>query len=77
MSTYDPYSYAMGRLIRKKRIAAGLTQAQVAKAINVAQPAVSSWEKGKTAPTLANVVRLVDLLSISDEELVATIRRAA
>ena len=48
---------------------AGLTQAEVAKALGVDQSAVSLWETGKTAPRAALLPKLADLYGVTVDEL--------
>lgn len=46
----DEYRSALGKRIRKQRKAIGLTQVQVAAALDLTQVAVSQWENGTTIP---------------------------
>ena len=47
----------------------GLTQAEVAKVMDVDQSAVSQWETGKTAPRAALLVKLAELYCCTVDEL--------
>lgn len=49
-------------VIQEKRRALGLTQEQVAAALNVSTPAVSKWETGTTTPDIALLAPLARLL---------------
>lgn len=55
--------------IKELRIAAGMTQAQLAKKMNVDQSAVSLWESGKTAPMRKLHKKLAKVLGCTVEEL--------
>ena len=47
------------REIRKR---AGLTQADVARAVGVVQPTVAAWEAGRRVPPASYALKLADLL---------------
>lgn len=51
------------------RLASGLTQCEVANALEVDQSAVSNWEKGKVRPLKKHQVKLAKLYECSVEEL--------
>lgn len=53
--------------LRKQR---GLTQEQVATALNVSSSAVSMWETGEREPNISVLIRLCKLLNCSIDELV-------
>lgn len=55
--------------IKEKRLAAGLTQAQLAKKMNVDQTAVSYWESGKTKPCKKYHKKLAKTLGCTVDEL--------
>ncbi|MBD2810452.1 helix-turn-helix transcriptional regulator, partial [Xenorhabdus sp. Vera] len=48
---------------------AGLTQAQLAQALNVSQQAVQSWEAGRRRVQISVLPEMAKLLSVSLEEL--------
>lgn len=52
------YTIAMTSFRHIRRDVLGLTQTQLAGALNVTQAAVSQWESGKGSPTLENIRRL-------------------
>lgn len=56
------------RLIRLRR-EKGLTQAQLAEAVQVSRQAVSRWETGAVIPSSENLIGLSGLYGISVEEL--------
>lgn len=51
---------------RKK---AGLTQADVAKALGVSDAAVCQWEKGESMPSVSRLVSLANLLDCTVDQL--------
>lgn len=55
--------------IKKAREKAGLTQAQVAKEMNVNQSAVALWECGETQPRADRLLQLSKLLKCSVKTL--------
>lgn len=55
--------------IKELRIAAGLTQAELAKKLNVDQSAVSLWEAGKTQPLRKIRKELAATLGCTVDEL--------
>lgn len=55
--------------IRRYRIAAGLTQSELAAAIGVSKNAVSSFERGQYYPSARHAALLCDVLDVSFEEL--------
>lgn len=48
---------------------AGLTQKQVAEALNVTQGNVSSWESGRIYPTVPALVKMSDMFGCTIDEL--------
>jgi transcriptional regulator with XRE-family HTH domain len=69
----------VGDLLRGARRAAGLSQAQVARALEMAQTSISALERGRYLPDDATWARLVDLYGIEDDraaEIWARIRQA-
>jgi transcriptional regulator with XRE-family HTH domain len=61
-----------GDLIRSRRLANGLTQAQLATRAGSTQAAISRLERGDISPTLDTVRRLLEVIG---EELVLSTRR--
>lgn len=64
----------VGQRIKEHRLAAGLSQAELARAVGVHQAAVSVWEHGKRAPGLEEVVALADVLNLSPVQLLPPAR---
>ena len=56
--------------IRQKRIAAEMTQADLAKHLGVFQSAVAQWENGLTSPRLDKLQAMATLFKCSIDELV-------
>lgn len=61
----------IGTYISKKRKNLNLTQAQLAKSLNVTDRAVSKWECGRSFPDQSILLNLCDILHISVNELLA------
>lgn len=55
--------------IKNIREQAGLTQAEVAKALNVGQSAVAAWETGQALPRADKLIDIAKLLNCTIEEL--------
>ena len=55
--------------IRELREAAGLSQADVMRAMNVDSAAVSRWESGRTLPRASKLPALADLLHCTIDAL--------
>ena len=51
------------------RVNAGLTQDDVASALNISNKTVSSWENGKSFPTADKIQQLCDLYGVSYDNL--------
>ena len=67
---------ALGARIRALRGKAGLTQAQVARALSVTKNAVTNWETGVSRPDLSLVVPLSRILGTSADALLGGALRA-
>ena len=65
----DPITSALGRRVRARRTARGLTQAYVAEAVGVDPVTVRRWELGLRMPTRSNLARLAQLFGIPPVEL--------
>ncbi|MBO4637817.1 MAG: helix-turn-helix transcriptional regulator [Clostridiales bacterium] len=60
-----------GQLITELRKEKGLTQKQLAEALNVTDKAVSKWERGLSFPDISMLEPIANLLDISIMELLA------
>lgn len=67
--TTTPVSRSLGEALRENRLHCGLTQEDVAEALNVSRQAVSKWENGTSDPTTGNLLALARLYGVSAEEL--------
>lgn len=59
----------IGSAIAKHRIAAGMTQAQVAEKLNISNEAVSRMERGTIMPTVARLIQLAEIFQCSAANL--------
>ena len=55
--------------LKAARINKGLTQEDVAKALNVTKKTVGSWETGKTMPKIDKIELLCDLFGCSYDDI--------
>ena len=62
----------IGDIIRKHRIAKGLSQQELGDKVFVTKQAVSKWETGKTLPDIEMVRKLCDILEISKDEILGS-----
>lgn len=58
-----------GNKVRDRRLALGLTQLDIAKAVNVEQVAVSNWELGQNKPVRKYRKPLCDVLRLDYKDL--------
>ncbi len=56
-------------MIKKLRVARGLTQAQLAERVGTARSTVAKWETGASMPRIAVLCRLAEVLGCSVDEL--------
>lgn len=59
----------MRERLRKLRKENGLSQAEMAKKLNVHQTAVSQWEQGRTTPDMQTLIKISQLFSVSTDYL--------
>lgn len=59
------------------RIAAGLTQSEVARRLEIDQSAVSRWENGKRIPRGTLLVKVADLYGCTIDELLGRVPAGA
>ena len=59
----------VGRIVRERRKALGLTQEQVAEALGISAPAVNKWEREVSLPDITLLPPLARLLGVSPCEL--------
>lgn len=65
---------SIGERISELRRDAGVSQAELASALNVSRQAVSKWETDQSSPDAMNLIKLADLLD-TDIEYLTTGRR--
>lgn len=54
------------RIFREK---AGLSQRELASALNISQSAIAQWESGETQPTIDNLRKAADILGVTPGDL--------
>lgn len=59
----------IGTNIKRLRQSKGITQEQLAEAVNVSCPAVSKWERGETLPDITLLQPLAFYFGVSLDEL--------
>ena len=57
------------KIFRKRK---GLTQENVAEALNIVRQTVSKWEKGISVPDADMLIRLAEILDVSVNELIGS-----
>lgn len=75
MAARGDYAQLFGARLRELRMAAGLSQRELAKLAGTSNPAICNLEAGNTAPTLGTLVRLADALECEVTELVDVLDR--
>lgn len=63
--------------IKEMRLAAGLTQIELATRINVNQTAVSQWERGTAMPSCDKLPEIADVLNCTIDALFGRDRNTA
>lgn len=66
---------AFGKYMAERRRRIGMTQVQLAEAINRAQSDVSKFEAGAVQPTIETFVRIADSLQVKPETLLTQLQR--
>lgn len=64
----------VGERITELRKAAGMSQLDISRALDISRQAVSKWENDTSSPDVMNLIKLADLLD-TDVEYLATGRR--
>ena len=59
----DNFNKHLGNKLKLRRLALGLTQTKVAKAINVTFQQIQKYEKGKNAVSVHNELKLAEFLN--------------
>ena len=68
-----PTSLAFGAVLRRCRLAEGLTQAELAEIADVHLNTIGLNERGRTVPTLDVLIRLAASLNVSAASMVAEV----
>ena len=76
MAKADQLALAFGRVLRERRLAAGLSQEKLALEAEVDRTFVSLLERGGRQPTLSTIWRLAAALGVAPSELVGRVERA-
>ena len=63
------YKQIIGTHIQQCRESAGLTQQALGELVGISSTSVSKMERGITAPTLDNLIRILNILDISADEI--------
>lgn len=66
---YNKAVKSFGQNLKNLREQCGVSQRELAEKIGTTQPRVSEWENDKVEPTLYNIIRIVDALRVSFEDL--------
>lgn len=75
MAKAEDLAQAFGRVLRERRLAAGLSQEKLALEAEVDRTFVSLLERGGRQPTLSTLWRLAEALSVAPSELVGGIEK--
>ena len=62
----------LGDRLRAMREAANMTQAELARALNVSQQGIASWELGRTEPNLQAIRLIADYFHVSADSLLTS-----
>lgn len=68
----SPAHLAYGRALRQHRTSRGISQERLAHLSNLDRTYVSGIERGERNPSLTNILKLADALSLRVSELAAT-----
>lgn len=71
------YARRLGKLIRKARVRAGLTQEQASVIVGIPQTTLSKYERGVIAPSPEKLAVILDRLAIDDDAYMSVLRGAA
>lgn len=65
-----------GKYLRDKRKEKGLTQKELATALNISEKIVKEWEEGKTFPSLSNFEGIVKTINVSIDKLLERVKES-
>ena len=66
----DKISEQLGKNMKRIRAKKGMSQGDIARALEVDRGYISNIENGKKNPTLATIQKLADALKVSADELI-------
>lgn len=61
----DKYREVISKNIKKFRMAAGMTQTDLAKKLNITSASISNWEKGQNSIDVEMLFKLCEILGVS------------
>lgn len=64
-----------GENLKAIRTSAGISQKVFAQKMNTTQQRVSEWETNKVEPTLSNIIKMLNILDATFEELIEDIEK--
>ncbi|MDE6302658.1 MAG: helix-turn-helix domain-containing protein [Clostridia bacterium] len=59
-----------GRNLRNERVWCGMSQLQLAKALNVSQSTIGNWENNYAKPSLEQIIAIMRTLDITFDDLI-------
>ena len=62
-------SKQLGQNLKRIRTQKGISQGDIARALDVSRGYISTIENGKTNPTLSTIARLAGVLEVTNDEL--------
>lgn len=68
-NVYEKENVLFGKNLKRIRQDRGLTQSQLGDLLNITDRAISSWEIGRTEPSIAMIDVICDVLHCSKDEL--------
>jgi transcriptional regulator with XRE-family HTH domain len=71
----DQLAQAFGRVLRERRLGAGLSQEKLALEADVDRTFVSLLERGGRQPTLSTLWRLAGALGVAPSELISSVEK--
>lgn len=51
--------------VKELRIAAKMTQADLAKQLDITTPSITKWEQGRSNPEISNAFKLADIFGVT------------
>lgn len=57
--------------VKQLRLAAGMTQAELATRLGITTPSITKWERGRSNPDMINVFRMTEIFECSVNEIIS------